>query len=122
MLYALFFYILDVLFDYLPILFENLKPYMNPPQLLCSIMIIMQGYGMTEAQVLSMSLCFAKKPFSVKPKSCGTVVRNARMKIIDLETGLSLPYNQKGEICIRGPQIMKGEPFFFLLLTPCLAQ
>lgn len=67
-----------------------------------------QGYGMTEAQVLSMSLAFAKEPFPVKPNSCGTVVPNARMKIIDLETGFSLPHNQKGEICIRGPQIMKG--------------
>eukprot|EP00253_Pinus_taeda_P005999 PITA_05999 len=67
-----------------------------------------QGYGMTEANALAMSLAFAKKPFPVKPNSCGTVVRNSRMKIIDLETGQSLPHNQKGEICIRGPQIMKG--------------
>lgn len=64
---------------------------------------------MTEAgPVLAMCLAFAKTPFSVKPGSCGTVVRNAEVKIIDTETGMSLPYNQPGEICIRGPQIMKG--------------
>lgn len=68
-----------------------------------------QGYGMTEAgPVLSMCLAFAKEPFDVKSGSCGTVVRNAELKIVDPETGLSLPWNQPGEICIRGKQIMKG--------------
>jgi 4-coumarate--CoA ligase len=71
--------------------------------------IIGQGYGMTEAgPVLAMCLAFAKTPFPVKPGSCGTVVRNAEVKIVDNDTGLSLTYNQPGEICIRGPQIMKG--------------
>ncbi|PKU78981.1 4-coumarate--CoA ligase [Dendrobium catenatum] len=68
-----------------------------------------QGYGMTEAgPVLSMCLAFAKEPFSYKSGSCGTVVRNAELKIIDPETGASLFRNQPGEICIRGKQIMKG--------------
>nr|ASV46316.1 4-coumarate-coA ligase [Lilium regale] len=68
-----------------------------------------QGYGMTEAgPVLSMCLAFAKEPFEVKSGSCGTVVRNAELKIVDPETGLSLPRNKPGEICIRGAQIMKG--------------
>ncbi|KAM7272964.1 hypothetical protein ACFE04_027628 [Oxalis oulophora] len=68
-----------------------------------------QGYGMTEAgPVLSMSLSFAKQPFSAKSGSCGSVVRNAELKVIDPETGSSLGYNQPGEICIRGQQIMKG--------------
>lgn len=68
-----------------------------------------QGYGMTEAgPVLAMSLGFAKMPFSIKSGSCGTVVRNAEMKILEPETGISLPHNQAGEICIRGPQLMKG--------------
>ncbi|XP_008461217.2 4-coumarate--CoA ligase 2-like [Cucumis melo] len=71
--------------------------------------ILGQGYGMTEAgPVLSMSLAFAKEPFQVKAGACGTVVRNAEMKIVDTETGASLPANSSGEICIRGEQIMKG--------------
>jgi 4-coumarate--CoA ligase len=74
-----------------------------------------QGYGMTEAgPVLAMCLAFAKTPFPVKPGSCGTVVRNAEVKIVDTETGMSLPYNQPGEICIRGPQIMKGGLFLLI--------
>ncbi|GFP90040.1 4-coumarate--coa ligase 1 [Phtheirospermum japonicum] len=68
-----------------------------------------QGYGMTEAgPVLAMCLAFAKEPFEIKSGACGTVVRNAEMKIVDTETGASLGRNQAGEICIRGDQIMKG--------------
>lgn len=64
---------------------------------------------MTEAgPVLAMSLGFAKEPFPVKSGACGTVVRNAELKIADPDTGSSLPRNSPGEICIRGHQIMKG--------------
>ncbi|XP_022719877.1 4-coumarate--CoA ligase 2-like [Durio zibethinus] len=71
--------------------------------------VLGQGYGMTEAgPVLSMCLGFAKHPFPTKSGSCGTVVRNAELKVVDPETGCSLGYNQPGEICIRGSQIMKG--------------
>nr|ADE96997.1 p-coumarate:CoA-ligase 3 [Sorbus aucuparia] len=71
--------------------------------------VLGQGYGMTEAgPVLSMCMAFAKEPMPTKSGSCGTVVRNAELKVLDPETGLSLGYNQPGEICIRGFQIMKG--------------
>ncbi|CAO2206891.1 unnamed protein product [Urochloa humidicola] len=71
--------------------------------------VLGQGYGMTEAgPVLSMCMAFAKEPLPVKSGACGTVVRNAELKIIDPETGVSLHRNQPGEICIRGNQIMKG--------------
>ncbi|KAL2329244.1 hypothetical protein Fmac_022671 [Flemingia macrophylla] len=71
--------------------------------------ILGQGYGMTEAgPVVSMCLGFAKYPFPSKSGSCGSVVRNAELKVIDPKTGYSLPRNHSGEICIRGPQIMKG--------------
>jgi 4-coumarate--CoA ligase len=71
--------------------------------------VLGQGYGMTEAgPVLAMCLAFAKEPFKVKSGSCGTVVRNAELKIVDPDTGDALGRNQPGEICIRGEQIMKG--------------
>ncbi|KAJ1260187.1 hypothetical protein BS78_10G213300 [Paspalum vaginatum] len=71
--------------------------------------VLGQGYGMTEAgPVLAMCLAFAKEPFQVKSGSCGTVVRNAELKIVDPDTGAALGRNQPGEICIRGDQIMKG--------------
>lgn len=67
-----------------------------------------QGYGMTEAGAISMCLAFAKEPYEIKSGSCGTVVRNSELKIIDPNTGASLRRNESGEICVRGPQIMKG--------------
>lgn len=67
-----------------------------------------QGYGMTEAGVLSMCLGFAKSPLKFKAGSCGSVIRNARMKIVDPATGASLSRNQTGEICIKGGAVMKG--------------
>ncbi|KMT16702.1 hypothetical protein BVRB_3g049860 [Beta vulgaris subsp. vulgaris] len=71
--------------------------------------ILGQGYGMTEAgPVLSMCPGFAKEPLPTKAGSCGIVVRNAEMKIVDPDTGASVGYNEPGEICIRGEQIMKG--------------
>ncbi|KAK3130979.1 hypothetical protein QOZ80_6BG0500480 [Eleusine coracana subsp. coracana] len=71
--------------------------------------VLGQGYGMTEAgPVLAMCLAFAKEPYEVKSGSCGTVVRNAALKIVDPDSGASLGRNQPGEICIRGEQIMKG--------------
>nr|AIY34667.1 4-coumarate:CoA ligase-like protein [Albuca bracteata] len=71
--------------------------------------VLGQGYGMTEAgPVISMCPAFAKHPTPAKSGSCGTVVRNAELKVMDPETGLSLGRNHPGEICIRGPQIMKG--------------
>ncbi|PHU04388.1 4-coumarate--CoA ligase 1 [Capsicum chinense] len=64
---------------------------------------------MTEAGApMSMCLAFAKEPFEIKSGACGTVIRNAEMKIVDPDTGISLPRNKPGEICIRGDQIMKA--------------
>lgn len=72
---------------------------------------------MTEAgPVLTMALAFAKEPFEVKPGGCGTVVRNAELKIVDPETGASLARNHPGEICIRGHQIMKGTYLLLFVL------
>lgn len=71
--------------------------------------VLGQGYGMTEAgPVLSMCPGFAKEPLPYKAGSCGIVVRNAEMKVVDPDSGASVGYNEPGEICIRGEQIMKG--------------
>jgi acyl-CoA synthetase (AMP-forming)/AMP-acid ligase II len=36
------------------------------------------------------------------------VAPNTECKIVDLTTGAALGPNQEGEVCVRGPQIMKG--------------
>jgi len=43
-----------------------------------------------------------------KNGSCGTVVNNVQMKIVDLESGKILGPNQPGEIWIKLPTIMTG--------------
>ncbi|XP_022933955.1 4-coumarate--CoA ligase 2-like isoform X1 [Cucurbita moschata] len=71
--------------------------------------ILGQGYGMTEAgSALTLSLAFAKERFPIKSGACGTLMRNSDMKIVNPQTGASLPRNQAGEIWIRSPHVMKG--------------
>ena len=40
--------------------------------------------------------------------SCGVPVPNTIAKVIDIETGAILGPNQDGELCVAGPQVMKG--------------
>jgi len=47
-------------------------------------------------------------PKQIKFGSVGVPAPNTECEIIDLETGESLGPNQKGEVCVRGPQIMVG--------------
>lgn len=72
---------------------------------------------MTEAGPLAFSLAFAKEPLATKSGACGTVVRNAEMKIVDTLTGVSLPRNKTGEICIRGTEIMKGIHSYYMFIN-----
>jgi acyl-CoA synthetase (AMP-forming)/AMP-acid ligase II len=67
---------------------------------------IRQGYGMTETSPVTHSS--PAPPFKLKHGSVGVAAPNTECKIIDLESGESLGPGEKGEVCARGPQIMKG--------------
>ena len=67
---------------------------------------VRQGYGMTETSPVTHSS--PANAVEVKLGSVGVPAPNTECKIIDLETGESLGPNQEGEVCVRGPQIMKG--------------
>ena len=41
-------------------------------------------------------------------RSCGKVIGNHELKIVDSTSGAALPDGEVGEICVKGPQIMKG--------------
>lgn len=45
---------------------------------------------------------------NVKLGSCGGPISRTKAKIVSLETGESLGPHEKGELYIRGPQVMKG--------------
>ncbi len=67
---------------------------------------VRQGYGMTETSPVTHSS--PPDPAQVKFGSVGVCAPNTECKIIDLETGATLEPNREGEVCVRGPQIMKG--------------
>ena len=64
---------------------------------------ISQGYGLTEAMVSFMQ---AEDP--VTPGSVGSNAPNVECRIVDITTGGALGRNQRGEILVRGPHVMKG--------------
>lgn len=67
---------------------------------------IRQGYGMTETSPVTHSS--PSEPDSVKFGSVGVAAPNTECKIVDLTTGEAVGPCKEGEVCVRGPQIMKG--------------
>ena len=63
------------------------------------------GFGMTETTVAGLGHS-AVRP--IKPGSVGNLLSQTEGKIVDVNTGASLGPNERGELCLRGPQIMKG--------------
>jgi acyl-CoA synthetase (AMP-forming)/AMP-acid ligase II len=68
--------------------------------------LVGQGYGLTETSPVTH--LNPKDPDRIKHAAAGIVVSNTEVKVVDIETGAELDPNQEGEICIRGPQVMKG--------------
>ncbi len=62
-----------------------------------------QGYGLTE----SSPMISINAPDNHKLGSSGTIPQNLEIKICDME-GKELPQGEKGEIVIRGENVMKG--------------
>ena len=68
---------------------------------------VLQAYGMTEASPLTHHS--PTDPERIKLASGGIPVNDTEQKVVDLETGeRNLPPGEVGEICVRGPQIMRG--------------
>ena len=66
---------------------------------------ILEVYGMTETSPLT-----ALNPYRGKRKlgSIGFPALNTIIKIVDPETGEEVPIGEAGELCIKGPMVMKG--------------
>ncbi|MCP4361541.1 MAG: 4-coumarate--CoA ligase family protein, partial [Chloroflexi bacterium] len=68
--------------------------------------LVGQGYGLTETSPVTHLA--PKDPARIKHAAAGFVASNTEVKVLDIETGEELGPNQEGEICMRGPQVMKG--------------
>lgn len=64
---------------------------------------ISEGYGLTETSPV---VC-TNPPDAIQLGTVGTLMIDTECKVID-ESGNALPTGEAGELCIRGPQVMKG--------------
>ncbi|HET7746985.1 MAG TPA: AMP-binding protein [Vicinamibacteria bacterium] len=67
---------------------------------------VLQGYGLTETSPVTH--VGPSEPDRQRPGAAGLPIPNTECKVVDLASGEALPAGQEGEICIRGPQVMKG--------------
>lgn len=67
---------------------------------------IRQGYGMTETSPVTHSS--PADPAKMKHGSVGPPAPNTECKLVDPASGEELGTHQEGEVCVRGPQIMRG--------------
>ena len=65
-----------------------------------------QAWGMTELSPVGN--LNPDSPERIDVASIGPCLPNTECKIVDLETGVALGPNSPGEMCVRGPQVMKG--------------
>jgi len=65
---------------------------------------VVQGYGMTELSPVSH--CTPEGWF--RPGTSGVTVSNTEIRIVDPDTGTDLGVGERGELLVRGPQVMKG--------------
>ena len=63
-----------------------------------------EGFGMTESSPVTH---FQPSEGAVLG-GCGHPVSNTIAKVVDIDTGKALGPNEDGELCVAGPQVMKG--------------
>ncbi len=66
--------------------------------------IVLEGYGLSETSPVA---SFNQPGQERKPGSIGTEVRGCEMKVVD-DDGNEVPQGEKGEIVIKGENVMKG--------------
>lgn len=67
---------------------------------------LVEGYGLTEASPV---VCINPIDEQNKAGSIGFAVPGCTIRITSLEDGVSeMPVGEKGELCVKGPQVMKG--------------
>lgn len=68
--------------------------------------VLVEGYGLTETSPVT-----HVNPMDDRPNKAGSIglpLIGTKAQIVDPETKKEMPVGEKGEICIKGPQVMKG--------------
>ena len=68
---------------------------------------VRQGYGMTETSPVTHMVPTSRTDWT-KYGSVGPLIPGVEAKIIDVETGDEVADGERGELCIRGANVMKG--------------
>jgi 4-coumarate--CoA ligase len=66
---------------------------------------VVQGYGMTELSPVSHAF---PEVLIDKPGSVGLTIASTECRIVDEDTRADVPIGERGELWVRGPQVMKG--------------
>ncbi len=67
--------------------------------------LLAEGYGLTEASPV---VCCAALRVPSKPMSIGQPLPATDIRLVDIDTGQVVPVGQRGEIQVKGPQVMLG--------------
>jgi acyl-CoA synthetase (AMP-forming)/AMP-acid ligase II len=67
---------------------------------------VFQGYGLTETSPVLTT--HPPEPAKIRHGSVGLVLPNTEAQVVDPAGGQALGRNQTGELCFRGPQVMRG--------------
>ena len=67
--------------------------------------ILAEGYGLTEASPV---VCCAALRVPSKPMSIGQPVPGTDIRLVDIETGVLAKTGERGELQVKGPQVMLG--------------
>ena len=65
---------------------------------------VVQGFGMTELSPVSHSTVEG----DYRPGTSGVTISNTESRIVDPDTGEDQPIGERGELWVRGPQVMTG--------------
>jgi acyl-CoA synthetase (AMP-forming)/AMP-acid ligase II len=68
--------------------------------------VVMQGYGLTETSPVTH--CNPIDPERAKPGTIGPPLPETECRLVDPESGENLGAGERGELWIRGPQVMSG--------------